>query len=179
MPQALLSRTSFWHADGTTNAGRASADELRGATSVPINMKHRTGHAYLRAYGAGEDEAEEEGADVFSSLTHLSLLGTGSSHFTTRSQSLALPANLVIEPGARSASNRHSFKRYEIGAPTHRPQTTDQAALAHQRKPGSLAPGPRLTNQDLEPSLASSWGTGKGLGPYGAVESPRIKAGLA
>lgn len=183
-PLAHMTCVMCCHADGNMIAGIASADDLRGATSVPINVKNAASRAYLRAYSAEEDRVDAEGGDAFnpSAQGQLSLLGSCSPQQMVRSQSLALPANLVIEPGARSASNRHSFKRYDIAAFSQRPQmqlASEQAPPPPQRKAGNLAPRPRLNNQNLEPSLSTSWGNGKGLALYGAAESPRIKAGMA
>lgn len=165
--------------DGTANTGCPSGDEMRGATSVPISIKHKTAQAYLRAYGVGDSEAEKVGEDDLDISSQLSCLSDHSAQFMKRSQSFALPASMAIEPGARSASNRQNLKRSEI---TSRPQThlsLDQAAPPSQKKPVNLAPRPRLNSQQLEPSLSTSWGNGKGLASYNVSESPRIKAGMA
>lgn len=136
----------------------------------------------MHPHGVGANAADKDREDDFHASAQLSPVGDLNAPIMKRSQSLALPANMVIEPGARCASNRHSLKRSDIASLALRSQMhmgTEQAAAPLQRKPGKLAPRPRLTNQNLEPTLSSAWGNGKGLGSYGADESPRIKAGMA
>lgn len=134
----------------------------------------------MGAYNEQSTREEEEEEDDFDPYAQLSPLGgASSSQLMKRSQSLALPANMVIEPGARSASNRNSFKRAELAKAALRPQmqsSMDEACPLSQRKPTPVAPRKRLTNQNLEPGLSSSWGLGKGPGPNALADSPRIRA---
>lgn len=169
--------------DFTDYAGshKGPADVLRGATSYPVNSTHRTAYAPLEVYGDGQEcevsqvqQSPPGGLDV---------------QLTKRSQSLALPANMVLEANGRSASSRHAYKRADLVTRSSRPFTVKgtgvddsgassllRAQLQQQPKADKAVPKRRITNQNIEPgSSKAAWLAQNALRD---VDSPRVGSGL-
>lgn len=161
---------------------KGPADVLRGATSYPVNSNHRTAYAALEGCGDGQEcevsqvqQSPPGGLDV---------------QLTKRSQSLALPANMVLEANGRSASSRHAYKRADLVTRSCRVFTVKgtgvddsgassllRAQLQHQQpKADKAVPKGRITNQNIEPgSSKAAWLAQNALRD---VDSPRVGSGL-
>ncbi len=161
-------------------AQKGPQDVLRGATSHPIHPNHRTAYAYMELYGSGGQEAE-------AGHMQQSPPGDTGGQLMKRSQSLALPANTVLEANGRSTSNRHSFRRADLGTRSSRQfpiRGTDDdggasallRAQLQQQKADKGLPKRRITNQNIEPgSSKAAWLAQNALRD---VDSPRVGSGL-
>lgn len=167
----------------TDYAQRGPPDALRGATSYPINANHRTAYAYTQLYG-GDGQDSEAGQMQQSPPNDRNQL------LMKRSQSLALPANMVLEVNGQSASNCNPYKRAELRShrPLHAASDDDgelgmlQSQLQQQyhQKADKGVPRRRITSQNIEPSKAA-WlaqnALKEGIGGLSA-DSPRVGSGL-
>ena len=104
-----------------------------------------------------------------------------------RSQSLALPANMVLEANGGSPSNRHGFRTADLATRSSRQISSrgndDDIGASpllrsqlQQQKPDKGLPKRRITNQNIEPgSSKAAW---LAQNPLRDVDSPRVGSGL-
>jgi hypothetical protein len=155
-------------------AQKGPQDILRGATSHPVHPNHRAAYAYMELYGSGGQEPEA------GHMQQSPPGGTGV-QLMKRSQSLALPANMVLE------ANGHSFRRADLATRSSRQfpirGTDDDGGASpllrsqlQQQKGDKGLPKRRITNQNIEPgSSKAAWLAQNGLRD---VDSPRVGSGL-
>ncbi|DBA84709.1 TPA: hypothetical protein ACH3X1_005961 [Trebouxia sp. C0004] len=160
-------------------AQKGPQDVLRGATSHPVHPNHRTAYAYMELYGGGEQESEAVGHMQQSPPSNTGGL------LKKRSQSLALPANMVPEANGQSTSNRPSFRRADLATRSSRQfpirGTDDDAGASpllrsQQQIADKGLPKRRITNQNIE--LGSSKAAWLAQNALRDVDSPRIGSGL-
>ncbi len=162
-------------------AQRGPQDVLRGATSHPIHPNHRTAYAYMELYGS--NGLEPEAGHMQQSPPG----DTGGQLLMKRSQSLALPANIVLDANGRSTSNRHCFQRADLATRSSRQflvrGTDDDGGASpslrsqlQMQKADKGLPKRRITNQNIEPgSSKAAWLAQNALRD---VDSPRVGSGL-
>ena len=162
-------------------AQRGPQDVLRGATSHPIHPNHRTAYAYMELYGS--NGLEPEAGHMQQSPPG----DTGGQLLMKRSQSLALPANMVLEANGGSPSNRHCFQRADLATRSSRQflvrGTDDDGGASpllrsqlQMHKADKGLPKQRITNQNIEPgSSKAAWLAQNALRD---VDSPRVGSGL-
>ena len=160
-------------------AQKGPQDVLRGATSHPVHPNHRTAYAYMELYGSGGQEPE---------AGHMQQSpGDTGGQLMKRSQSLALPANMVLEANGQSTSNRHCFRRADLNTRSTRQfpikGTDDDSGASpllrsqlQQQKADKGLPKRRITNQNIEP--ASSKAVWLAQNALRDVDSPRVGSGL-
>ena len=155
-------------------AQKGPQDILRGATSHPVHPNHRAAYAYMELYGSGGQEPEA------GHMQQSPPGGTGV-QLMKRSQSLALPANMVLE------ANGHSFRRADLATRSSRQfpirGTDDDGGASpllrsqlQQQKGDKGLPKRRITNQNIEPGLSkAAW---LAQNAFRDVDSPRVGSGL-
>ena len=160
---------------------------LRGSTSYPVQISGSHCLAYPEA--ASSDGQSSDVPQVQLSTSQLER----SAQLMTRSQSLALPADMRLEANTRSASNRNPYKRADIAnrSPkemSFKPSNIDnassgalRASLQQQQQKGDKPVQKRriTKDQNVEPSKAA-WAGQSALkeGVGGLVDSPRGGSGL-
>ena len=164
------------------------ADVLRGSTSSPIHVRNSYRIVYPEEHATKTDaEASEvQGGHL------LSPRPKRSAQLMTRSRSLALPDNPVVEASSRSSSNQNLYKGGDIASHSQRQLSLkaisdDSAASAMLRgqlqqqqllpKGDKAVQKRRITkDQDIEPSKAI-WAGLSALKEAGFVDSPRGGSG--
>lgn len=164
-------------------AQKGPPDALRGATSYPIKANHRTAYVYMELYGGDGQESEAP-------VMQQSPPSDRNAQLMKRSQSLALPANMVLEAAGRSPSNRNLYKKADLVTRSQRQmsvQTSDDGGASavlqsqlqqhhqlQQQKGDKGVPKRRITTQNIEPSKAA-W---LAQSAFRDVDSPRLGSGL-
>ena len=191
---ADLSSSSSMNFTDYAASQRGPADLLRGATSYPVQMSgsHHVDYPDTTSSDGQASELAQSELSPGQLDRHAQLM--------TRSQSLALPANLGLEASMRSASNRHSYKRADIvGQPQKQlswkkfsddnsgsamlrahlqQQQNQQLQLPQGDKPGQKRGITK--DQSMEPSKAvwADQSTLKNPGMYRSLDTPRGGSGL-
>lgn len=162
-------------------AQKGPQDVLRGATSHPIHPNHCTAYAYMELYGSGGQEPEA------GHMQQSPPGDTGGQRLRKRSQSLALPADMVLEANGQCTSNRHSFRSADLATRSSRQfpirgidddggASPALRSQLQQQKTDKGLPKRRITNQNIEPgSSKAAWLAQNALRD---VNSPRVGSGL-
>ena len=164
---------------------KGPADVLRGSTSYPLQINGSHHLAYPEATSSDGHCSEVPQAQMSTSQLERN------AQIMTRSQSLALPADMRLEANVRSASNRNPYKRadianssiWEMSLKTINSDNGSSSALrasVQQQKGDKPVQKRRITkDQNIEP-LKSAWAGQSALkeGVGGMVDSPRGGSGL-
>lgn len=162
-------------------------DALRGSVSSPLNIKNSP-----RMLQQLEESLDTQASEI-AGAHPLSPRQERNAQLMTRSQSLALPDNAVLETSKRSASNRNSFRRGDIDTSSRSPRQLSMKGVSddsgwstvlrgqQQQKGEKSVQKRRLTkDQNIEPPRATWAGLSvlKDGVVGGFADSPKAGSGL-